>query len=209
MKQIKVVIVDDHDLFRSGLAALLQNHAHINVLAGLSNGEELFSFLDREIVDVVLLDLVMPNMDGFQVLDLLSKEKSAPKVIVISMHDDGNYMVKCAKFGAYGYLLKNADEEELVAAIDSVYKGKKYYNLEVTEKMVSNMSKEKGTPKRLTQKETEILGLLSKGFTTKEIASDLFVSVRTVETHRANMLKKLEVKNSAELINKAITLKIL
>ncbi|MFC2127857.1 response regulator [Bacteroidota bacterium] len=209
MKQIKVIIVDDHDLFRSGLEALINKYDHINVIASLSNGNDLFPLLAKEAIDVVLLDLVMPNIDGFQVLELLSKEQLDAKVIVISMHDDGNYIVKCAKYGAFGYLMKNADEEELIAAIEAVSKGKKYYNLEITEKMVSNIYKENTSHKKLTKKEIEILGLLSKGNTTKDIAAELFISMRTVETHRSNMLKKLKVKNSAELINKAISLKIL
>ncbi len=209
MEPINIIIADDHDLFRSGLTELLKKHDYINIVASVSNGAELLPMLKKEKTDVVLLDLVMPEINGFEVLEHLSKENNKVKVVVISMHDDGNYIAKCAKYGAHGYLLKNADEKELLSAIEIVSKGKKYYSLEITEKMVNNLTEEKTTYKKLTKKEIEVLGLLAKGFTTKDIASQLFISSRTVETHRANMLKKLKVKNSAELINKAAFLKLL
>jgi DNA-binding NarL/FixJ family response regulator len=105
--------------------------------------------------------------------------------------------------GAYGYLLKNTDESELIYTIRTVYKGKKYFSSEISEKMIDFMSTQSISENLLSNKETQVLGLISKGFTTKEIATELFVSTRTIETHRTNILKKLEVKNTAELIKKA------
>lgn len=209
MNQIKIIIADDHDLFRSGLTELLKKHSFINIVASVANGEDLLEELHKQQVDVVLLDLVMPKMNGFEVLEYLAKNNNETKVIVISMHDDGNYITKCAKHGAYGYLLKNADEEELLSAVKSVFEGKKYYGFEITEKLINNLTEESPSYKKLTNKETEILAYLAKGSTTKEIAKDLFVSTRTVETHRANLLKKLKVKNSVELVNKAFSLGII
>jgi DNA-binding NarL/FixJ family response regulator len=119
------------------------------------------------------------------------------------MYNDGNYIAKCAKMGAYGYLLKNTDESELVLAIRTVSKGKKYFSAEISEKMINFMSTQSISENILSNKETEVLGLLSKGLTTNEIAAKLYVSSRTIETHRGNILKKLEVKNTAELIKKA------
>jgi DNA-binding NarL/FixJ family response regulator len=145
----------------------------------------------------------MPDMDGFEVLDVLTKNKTAIKPIMISMFDDGNYIAKCAKNRAYSYLLKNTDEFELLKAIRIVAKGKKYFNQAISEKMINFMSTQHTSIKKLSNKESEILILIGKGLTTKDIASKLFISTRTVETHRANILKKLEVKNTASLIKKA------
>ena len=125
------------------------------------------------------------------------------------MHDEGNYIAKCAKMGAYGYLLKNTDQEELLKAVRTVRKGKKYFNQNISEKMINFMSEHPVSNAMLSKKEHEVLELISKGLTTKEIAVKLYVSSRTIESHRANILKKLNVKNTAELIKKAVTLKLI
>jgi len=209
MKEIKITIADDHDLFRSGLVELLRKQERFNVIANVSNGESLIASLETSTPDVILLDLSMPKMNGFQALEEISKSYSHIKVIIISMHDDGNYISKCAKNGAHGYLLKNADEEELIEAILHVSAGNKYYNPLITEKMINAMSSQGQTYKNLSKKEAEVIQFLKQGLTTKEIAAKLYVSTRTVETHRANMLKKLEAKNTAELISKATSLNLL
>ncbi|ANW96554.1 LuxR family transcriptional regulator [Wenyingzhuangia fucanilytica] len=209
MSKINLIVADDHQLFRDGLTALLNKHDFLNVLATVEDGLELINILkDGMHPDIILLDLSMPNMNGFEVLKTLRKKYKDIKAIAISMHDDGNYIAKCAQHGAYGYLLKNTDEDEVLNAIKQVHDGHKYYNQELSKKMIDSMAEVKSI-KKLTKKESEILELLSKGLTTKEIASKLYVSTRTVETHRSNMLKKLEVKNTVELINKASTLKII
>lgn len=204
MNEIKLIIADDHELFRNGLAELLRKHEDIKVVKSVGDGIEFMELINSQFeADIVLLDITMPNMDGFQVLKELKTLNSEIKPIVISMHNDGNYIAKCAKMGAHGYLLKNTDEAELILAIRSVDSGKKYFSAEISEKMINFMSTQSISENVLSNKETEVLGLISKGLTTKEIASKLFVSSRTIETHRANILKKLEVKNTAELIKKA------
>ncbi|APZ47258.1 DNA-binding response regulator [Polaribacter reichenbachii] len=201
---INLIITDDHDLFRFGLTELLKKHKDINVVNTFSDGQELLNCLEKkEDIDVVLLDISMPNLDGFQVLNKIKNLSTNAKPIIISMHNEGNYIAKCAKGGAYGYLIKNADEDELLMSIRTVAKGKKYFSVEISEKMVNFMSENKVSANQLSNKENQVLELISKGFTTKEIASQLFVSSRTIETHRANILKKLEVKNTAALIKKA------
>lgn len=204
MSKIKLIIADDHELFRNGLAELLRKHDDIKIVKSVADGIEFIELINSQFeADIVLLDITMPNMDGFQVLKELKTLNSDIKPIVISMHNDGNYIAKCAKMGAYGYLLKNTDEAELILAIRSVNTGKKYFSAEISEKMINFMSTQSISENILSNKETEVLGLISKGLTTKEIATKLFVSSRTIETHRANILKKLEVKNTAELIKKA------
>nr|WP_315151871.1 response regulator transcription factor [uncultured Flavobacterium sp.] len=210
MNEIKLIIADDHELFRNGLAELLRKHDDIKIVKSVGDGLEFMELINSQFeADIVLLDITMPNMDGFQVLKELKTSNSDIKPIVISMHNDGNYIAKCAKMGAYGYLLKNTDEAELILAIRSVCSGKKYFSAEISEKMINFMSTQSISEDILSNKETEVLGLISKGLTTKEIAEKLFVSSRTIETHRANILKKLEVKNTAELIKKAAKMNLI
>lgn len=210
MTEIKLIIADDHELFRNGLAELLRKHDDIKIVKSVADGLELMELVNTQFeADIVLLDITMPNRDGFAVLKELKALNSNIKPIVISMHDDGNYIAKCAKMGAYGYLLKNTDESELIVAIRNVANGKKYFSAEISEKMINFMSEQSISENILSNKETEVLGLIAKGLTTKEIATKLFVSSRTIETHRANILKKLEVKNTAELIKKAAKMNLI
>ena len=210
MNKIKLIIADDHELFRKGLAELLKKHDDIKIVKKVADGFEFMEVIKSELdIDIVLLDITMAKMDGFQVLKEMKALNSSIKPIVISMHSDGNYIAKCAKSGAYGYLLKNTDEDELTLAIRTVNKGKKYFSTEISEKMINFMSTQSVSEDILSNKETEVLGLISEGLTTKEIAAKLFVSSRTIETHRANILKKLEVKNTAELIKKAAKINLI
>lgn len=207
---IKVIIADDHKLFRDGVRALLSAQADFEVLDTVGDGKELIDVIDNGVLpDVVLLDLSMPKMDGFEVLKIAKKKFPKVRFIALSMHDDGQYIAKCVRSGAYGYLLKNANEDELAEAIHAVHLGRKYFNQHITELMIRNMALEGDQPKQLTQRETEVLQHVSDGKTTKEIAELLFVSTRTVETHRMNMMKKLDVQNTAELIKKAAHLNLI
>lgn len=210
MNKINIVIADDHKLFRKGLTELLQKNDDLEIVSCVSDGLELFHLLENnQNIDVLLLDITMPNMNGFQVLKKLKTLKLSVKPIVLSMYSDGNYIAKCAKYGAYSYLLKNTDEEELILAIRTVNEGSKYFSTAISEKMINFMSDQNVSEDILSKKEIEVLELISEGFTTKEVATKLFVSARTIETHRANVLKKLEVKNTAELIKKAAKLNLI
>ena len=131
MNEIKVIIADDHKLFRNGLEELLRKYDDIKIIKSSGDGIEFMNCVKNQIdAAVVLLDITMPNMDGFQVLKELKTVNTTIKPVIISMYNDGNYIAKCAKMGAYGYLLKNTDESELVLAIRTVSKGKKYYSAE-------------------------------------------------------------------------------
>jgi two-component system response regulator NreC len=210
MNEIKLIIADDHQLFRNGLEELLRKYDDIKIVKSVADGFEFMEVVKRHLdADIVLLDITMPNMDGFQVLKELKAINSTIKPIVISMHNDGNYIAKCAKMGAYGYLLKNTDESELILAIRTVNKGNKYFSAEISEKMINFLSTQSISENVLSNKETEVLGLISEGLTTNEIAAKLFVSSRTIETHRANILKKLEAKNTAELIKRAAEMNLI
>lgn len=207
---INIVVADDHKLFRSGLIELLKKHSNFTIVSEFEDGEKLLHFVsENKKIDVILLDINMPNCDGFEVLEKLSKINKAIKPIIISMYDDGNYIAKSAKLGAYGYLLKNADEDEVVKAITKAASNTKYFGPKISEKMINFMAANQVSLKKISNKESEVLSLISKGLTTKQIAKKLFVSNRTIETHRANLLRKLEVKNTAALIQKAIAHKLL
>lgn len=207
---IKVAIVDDHQLFREGLISMLQQREDIEVVGNFDSGKSFLEGLASGLkLDVVLLDITMPELNGLQVLEKLKKKYDSIKTIVLSMHSDGNYVVQSVKLGAKAYLLKNADSEELTHAIEEVYFGRKYFNKHITELLLHNMNLQGDVAKPLSERESEVLGHIAKGLTTKEIAEKLIISARTVETHRVNMMKKLNVKNSAELINKATQLNII
>jgi DNA-binding NarL/FixJ family response regulator len=210
MYKIKIAIVDDHMLFMEGLSALLEKQPDFEVAGKFESGPSLFDALDTNFSpDIILLDLTMPDMSGFEVLKKLKKRKNSPAVIAISMHEDGNYISRCVRLGAKGYLLKNTAEKELIEAIYKVQSGLKYFNDDISALLIDHMSLEGSNPQRLSNKESEVLHMIADGLTSKEIASKLYISVRTVETHRMNILKKLEVKNTAELIKKATKLHLL
>ena len=206
MSKIKIIIVDDHQLFREGIRSLFANHELIEVIGEAASGEELLEQLGTLQPHIVLMDISLPGTNGLEVISACKKRYPDIRFIVLTMHDEGQYVVKAVRSGAYGYLLKNADETELTLAIDTVFQHKKYFNDEISLLMVGNMALEGDRHQRLSEREMEILTLVSEGKTTKEIAAQLFVSARTVETHRVNMMKKLDVQNTAELIKKAAKL---
>lgn len=207
-EKIKVLLADDHQLFRNGIKLIINNTDLYEVVGEAENGEETISKAKELQPKIILLDITMPGRSGLDVIDELRKEVQDVKIIMLSMHDDGHYIVQSVKKGALGYLLKNADDEELLEALNTVIQGKKYFKGEVSDKMFDNISAHKEY-KKLSNRELEVLKLVAEGDTTKMIADKLFVGIRTVETHRANMMRKLEVQNSAELIRKATELNII
>ncbi len=203
MSKIKIVVVDDHQLFREGITSLLAKSDELEIVGEAYSADLLFEILKEKHVHIVLMDISMPETDGLEAIKLARDKFPDVKFIVLTMHAEGQYVVKAVKNGAYGYLIKNADEKELIQAIKDVANGKKHFNSEISQLMIGNMAMEGESHKKLSERELEVLILVSEGKTTKEIADELFVSTRTVETHRVNMMKKLHVQNTAELIKKA------
>lgn len=203
MNKINIAIADDHKLFREGLRSIIESYPVFKVIKDFSNGEDLIEYINKnpDLIDVLILDIQMPEKNGFEVLKELKKNKK-PKTLVISMHEEDAYIKTCAKLGAYGYLLKNTDEDELIFAIKEIEQGNKYFNQSVASKLVNSILAEDES-KMLTARELDVLNHLSKGLSNKEIADKLFISTRTVDTHRFNMLKKMKVKNILELIREA------
>ncbi len=205
---IRVSITDDHELFRSGIAMLLSNAPGFEVVLQNGSAEELLEDLQQTEVDVALIDISMGKINGLEAVAMCKKRFPEVRCIVLTMHKEGQYVLKAIRNGAYGYLLKDCDASELKAAVEQVYRGKKYVNQDISELMIETVTVEEDI-RQLSKRETEILKLVAQGKTAKEIAADLIVSVRTVETHRSNILKKLDVQNTAELINKASSLGLL
>lgn len=209
MSKIKIIVADDHQLFREGIIALLSKNKSLDIIGEAASVSELFDLMDRFSPHVVLIDITMPETNGLDAIKVARDKYPNCRFVVLTMHAEGQYVVKAVRNGAYGYLIKNADEIELLAAIDAVALGKKYFNNEISELMIGNMALEGESHKKLSDREMEVLELVSEGRTTKEIADQLFVSARTVDTHRVNMMKKLSVQNTAELIKKAAHLKLI
>jgi DNA-binding NarL/FixJ family response regulator len=209
MSKIKLAIVDDHQLFREGIASLLAKNNELEIIGEADSQVAFYDLMEREQPHVVLIDISMPDISGLDLIRIAREKYPTVKFIVLTMHAEGQYVVKAVRNGAYGYLIKNADEQELITAIRQVALGRKHFNNEISELMIGNMAIEGESLKRLSDRELEVLEMVSEGKTTKEIADQLFVSSRTVETHRVNMMKKLSVQNTAELIKKAAHLKLI
>ena len=206
MDKIRIIIADDHCLFKTGIKAILEEDDSFEVVGEAENGNELLSIISYVPADVILADIMMPEMTGLDAIPKIKEINPSLKIIMLTMHEDGEYIIQSMKKGAHGYLLKTTDEYEFRRAIKTVANDKVYFSNKVSKLMIQNLSAEykKTSLKKLTNREIEVLKLISQGMTNKSIASNLFISVRTVETHRQNMVKKMAVKNTTELVKKAI-----
>ena len=204
---INVIIIDDHKVLVEGLKTIFEPLSDIQCLATASTGKEGLSLLDMYRIDVILLDINLPDIDGIDLCYELLKRNDKLKVIALSMYSKGAIIQKMLKKGAIGYLLKNASQGEIIEAVRKVYQGQNYLSKEVSESLMNlNLGlKEKQTTfiPNLTRREREILSLIATEYTTQEIADQLFVSLNTIETHRRNLLVKMGVRNSVGLIRTA------
>ncbi|HVD96784.1 MAG TPA: response regulator transcription factor [Cytophagaceae bacterium] len=207
MSEIKIIIADDHALIRNGIKTMLSRNADYKIVAEAENGKELVELASKLIPDVVLADISMPVLNGFDALAELRKLLPDTKVILLTMHEEPEYIIKAARSGANGYLLKNVDYEELHRAIGLVMSGQKYFNQQVSSILMEELHRKSDTDQlqeKLTERESDILKEIVKGLSSKEIADKLFISSRTVDTHRNNLMKKLSVHNTAELVKLAL-----
>jgi DNA-binding NarL/FixJ family response regulator len=203
MNKIKLLLADDHQIIVDGLRSLLKSTDEIVVAAEANNGREALRILDLLEIDVVLMDIDMPVMNGIDALKEISVRFPKIKVIILSMHNEAGMIKSLISLGANGYLLKNCAQDELVNAIIKVATGQSYFSSDVTLSLL-NPEQNKQAEELLTERETEIIKLIAEGFSNKEIGSKLFISHRTVDTHRTNLMKKLSVSNIAGLISYAI-----
>jgi len=210
MKEIRLLIVDDHQIIIDGLKSLLEDEADIKLLGEANNGKEALDILKLLDVDIVLMDIDMPIMNGIEATKQILKDFPNVKVVILSMHKEGGLIKNLISIGAHGFLLKNSDQAQLIEAIRKVASGDKYFSPEVTMSLLNKTSIKTSTfngidlLSQLTERETEILKLIAEGYSNKEIGEKLFISHRTVDTHRTNLMKKLDVSNIAGLIKFAI-----
>ena len=207
-----IIIADDHNMFLEGLISLLRNVPDISVTAKATNGKELIDLLDDNEADIVLLDISMPEMDGVEVTKIIKKKYPELKIIILTTHSNSHIIAKLNRLGVDGYLLKNAEKDELLYAIKKVNSGENYFSKEVAEiqkDFESNLKKSLSSTTELSNREKEILILIAKQFTAAEIAEKTFISLNTVNTHKRNLLSKLNVKNTAGLVKYAVELGLL
>ncbi len=214
---IKVLIADDHELIRNGIRSTLQQKGGFEIIAEASNGVEAYDKIMDAMPDVGLLDISMPGMNGIELMEKLLKSGSKTKILFLTMYDDYEYINRCLEVGASGYLVKGDTGSEIAEAIETVSNGGSYFSKSVQNAVMQNYTNQVSKKKKeslkedvnLTKREKEVVKLVSDGLTSIEIANQLYVSPRTIDTHRANLMKKLDVKNSVELINKVRTLDLL
>lgn len=205
---INILIADDHSLFRKGIANLLSEAENITIVAEAENGQEAVDKAREFNPDVVIMDIGMPVLNGVKATAKLLAKMPQMKVIALSMHTDTHYVREMLEAGASGYLFKNCDYKELITAIETVFAGKKYLNGQITEMVIQGYLGKKDpigvTEAELTGRESEIFKLLAEGKSVREIADVLFVSVKTVGTHRQHILDKLNLKTTTDLIKYAL-----
>jgi|SRR5688572_6105677 len=211
-KTINLVLVDDHKIIRDGIKAFLRED-DINIVGEAGNGRELLNLLAETQADVVLLDINMPEMDGYETTKAIKEQFPEVKVLVLSMLDHEKYVQQMFDAGAMGYTLKNIGQEELVHAIRMVAGGNKFISTEVALTFLNKLrnimpasawQNHEKKPSDLSAREIEVLKLIAEGMTNAEIADKLFTSKRTIESHRQNIIEKTQVKNTAALIKYAL-----
>jgi len=201
------LIADDHAMIRQGVRSLLSRNEQWNVVGESVNGREAIQHFHDLRPDLMILDISMPEINGMEVAKHILTGNRDAKIIILSMYNDDDYISKCLEHGVLGYVVKSETGDQLEEAVETVLRGDCYFSSEVQKSILrrySNSSRKRVSENdiRLTAREIEIVKLISKGLTNQEMADRLFISARTVETHRANLMKKVGVKNAIELVNK-------
>ena len=205
-QKVRVVIVEDQTIIREGLRSLLSSAKEFDVVAEAADGREAIRCIEKCKPDLVLTDLSMPRMNGTDMIETIKKQSPKTKVIALTVHQEEEHVLATLKAGADGYLLKEASYPELLMAIRSVLKGNHYISPEISGKLISGYLEGRKSFKidslweTLTRREREILKLIAEGYKNKEISDYLCISVKTVETHRANLMRKLDLHNTAALV---------
>src|SRR5688572_4375728 len=215
MEKISVVLADDHVLVRKGIKAMLESDTEINVIGEASNGSEALQVAGHLKPNILILDIRMPEMTGLEAAAKLNEHAPTTKAVILSMHDSEEYVMQALDAGAHGYLLKDTDRNEFVKALKQIHSGSKYFSgavsnvlanrlLNAQTKPYTNKTAELEDTYNLTRREKEILQMVVDGKQNKQIAEASGKSVRTIETHRFNIMKKLGVNNAIDMVNKAV-----
>ncbi len=209
-KTYRIILADDHILVRSGLSRILGEEPNLEIVAEVGDGLELLSALNKIKPDLVILDVSMPNLRGIEAIPEIRRMRPDLKVLILTMHKEEEYLYQAISAGANGYLLKDDAEEELFAAIENITKGKIYISPSLSDQSMQNWARlrrgenDSHVDEVLTVRQREILKLIAEGKTNKEIGDLLCLSVRTVERHRANIMSKLNIRKTAELVQYAL-----
>lgn len=212
--QIRCILVDDHTLFREGLRRVLEAESDIQIVGEASNASEAVARVRELHPDVVLIDIGMPGMSSFEAARVINRESPNTRLIFLTMYEDEEYLLQCLDAGASGYILKDAPGPKLITAVREVSQGRKYLSPQVLGKLVDDLRARSQGPQivarssTLTPREREVVKLIAEGNSVKEIAAMLGLSVKTIEAHKFNLMRKLNIHNKAQLVTYAIQKKI-
>lgn len=215
MNRIKIVLVDDHRIFRDGLKSLLSEVDFIEIIGEASGGSELFESLTCLKPDLIMMDISMKGLSGIEVSRMLTASSPDVRIIILSMHTDEEFVISAIQAGVKGYLSKDASKEELLEAIKIIHEGGECYSKMISDSFLKSYARKYKAEqslvenKTLTQREMEILKLAAVGQSNKEIADRLFISHKTVDCHKNNIVQKLKLKNTAEMVLYAVKHKII
>ncbi len=202
----RIIIADDHSLIREGIKSILTQDGTITVVAEASNGIDLLSVLKQQQADLIILDISMPDMNGLEAVAKIKEKFPEVKILIVTMHGNNQYFYHAISAGVHGYLMKEDSDAELLKAITIIRSGKTYVSpqlqKDISSDMISAFREQASVPAiKLSAREKEVLQLVVKGCTSKEIAVNLQLSPRTVDHHRANLLRKFNMKNTVDLVN--------
>ncbi len=209
MAQINILLADDHKIIRDGISSLLSKEKDMQVIGEASTGEEVLEFARQHKIDVIILDIDMGKPNGIEITSILKTKYPEINILILSMLGLHDFIIQALEAGANGYILKNAGKDELLTAIKSVAQGDSYFSKEVSSSIIEQLHRPKASQKKiadipLSPRELEVLKLITQEFSNQEIAKELFISVRTVDTHRRNLLEKLNLKNNVGLAKYAM-----
>ncbi len=218
MANIKIMLVDDHQIVRDGIKALLESLDNVQIIGEASSSKELLDYLETVKPDIIITDISMPEMSGIELTKIINSDEkySGIKVLILSMYTNEDFIFNAIKVGAKGYLPKNTSRKELFEAINTIYKGEEYFSEQISNIILKSFikkAKSEDNPDEkkeavLSARETEILKMFAEGMSNPEIAEKLFISTRTVESHKNHIVQKLELKSTMDLIKFAIKNKI-
>lgn len=209
MSNIDILLVDDHDIIRDGIRALLDNEVGFNIVAEAENGVEALEACNEHDLHLVVMDINMPKMDGIEATEKIKSKHADIKVLALTMMDEDEHIRNMIKAGASGYILKSSDKDEFIDAITAILDGRHYFSEDTTKRVMmdlvqSSAQQDEPDPSQITPREKEVLELIVDQYTNQQIADELHISIRTVDAHRRNLLEKTEAKNTAGLVTYAI-----
>lgn len=211
MKKIRILIVDDHQLIINGIRAMLEPIETFSIVGEANDGKEAILKAVELTPDVIIMDISMPELSGFESSQIILKKLPNTKILALTQHEESEYVMQMMNAGAFGYLLKNTRKEEFIEAIKTVSRGEKYFGKKISDLLLNNLIQSKQNNKeedkaevKLTKREKEIIQKIAEELSNQQIADKLNISLRTVETHRRNIMQKLDVNNAVSLIRYAV-----